>query len=153
MRTHKTKQNKTTTCCSPGPASLDSNHIGPSAFCFLMYLHIWLPLGTKWHWTIFGLKLFIINLEEGLTVCVCVCERWLVTRFSFVIEAQNFWVWRLYTSGLGVGSDGVAGLWALQKAPGSQAAQCCPPPVICRTCLSRLLSHCSSVLLEEVCRC
>lgn len=82
--------------CSLNPVSLDSNHIGPPTFCFPLYLHIWLPLGIKiGHWKIFGLKLFIINLEEGLKVCVCVFEGWFVIKFSFVIRGQNFWVWWL----------------------------------------------------------
>lgn len=81
-----------------------------------MYLHIWLPLGIKiWHWKIFGLKLFIINLEEGVEVCVCVFEGRLVIRFSFVIRAQNFWVWWLEIAGLGGDTVWAAGWWALQK--------------------------------------
>lgn len=81
-----------------------------------MYLHIWLPLGIKiWHWKIFGLKLFIINLEEGLEVCVCVFEGRLVIRFSFVIRAQSFWVWWLEIAGLGGETVWAAVWWALQK--------------------------------------
>lgn len=92
------KKNKTkTTFCCPSPASLDANHIGPPTFCFPMYLHIWLPLGIKiWHWKIFGLKWFIINLEEKLSVCVCVFEGWLLIRFSFCNWGLKFRGMRTY---------------------------------------------------------
>lgn len=42
---NKTKRRKK--CCSPSPASLDSNHGSPPTVCFPVYLHIWLTLYIK----------------------------------------------------------------------------------------------------------
>lgn len=67
----KERKKAKTTFCSPCPASLDTDHVGPPTFWFPVYLHIWLPLGAKiWHRKIFGLRVFIINLKVYMFECL-----------------------------------------------------------------------------------